>query len=102
MCGPFTLRTNASDLVEIFTLRDPELASRFNIALSSRVAAVRRSGKARDISLVRWRLVPSWSKDPKAGPPLINARDTVASRVCLRNYLLCFGAKIGRVSKGKR
>jgi hypothetical protein len=35
--------------------------------------------------------------------PLINARaDTIASRVCLRSYLLCFGAKIGRVSKGKR
>jgi putative SOS response-associated peptidase YedK len=76
MCGPFTLRTNASNLVEIFTLlRDPELASRFHIALTSRVVVVRRSG---------------------------NARDTVASRVCLRNYLLCFGAKIGRVSKGKR
>jgi hypothetical protein len=33
MCGRFTLRTNASDLVEIFTLlRDPELTPRSNIA----------------------------------------------------------------------
>ena len=36
--------------------------------------------------------------------PLINARDdTIASRICfVRGSLLCFGAQIGRVSKGKR
>ena len=67
MCGRFTLRTNASDLVEIFTLlRDPELTPRFNIAHTSGVAVVRQSGKTREISLIRWGFVPSWSKDPKA------------------------------------
>jgi len=104
MCGRFTLRTDASDLVEIFTLlRDPELTPRFNIAPTSRVEVARQSGKTREISLMRWGLVPSWSKDPKAGPPPINARAArVASFGCPRTYLLCFGAKIRRVSKGKR
>ena len=34
---------------------------------------------------MRWGLVPSWSKDPKAGPPLINARAaTIATKPSFR------------------
>ncbi len=34
---------------------------------------------------MRWGLVPSWSKDPKAGAPLINARgETVATKPSFR------------------
>ncbi|HEV8069202.1 MAG TPA: SOS response-associated peptidase family protein [Planctomycetaceae bacterium] len=103
MYGRFTLRTDVSSLVEIFTRRDPELSPRFNIAPTSRVAVVLQSGTTREISLMRLGLVPSWSKDPKASPLLVNARAaTVASLGRPRNDLLCFGAKIGRVSKGKR
>jgi putative SOS response-associated peptidase YedK len=87
MSGRFTLRTNASDLDEIFTLLcDPELTPRFNIAAASQVAVIRQSGKTREISLMRWGLVPSWLKDPKAGPPLINARaDAVVTRPSFRS-----------------
>jgi hypothetical protein len=75
MCGRFTLRSNASDLVEVFTLlREPELTPRFNIAPTTQVAVVRQDGKHRELVSMRWGLVPSWSKDPKAGAPLINAR----------------------------
>jgi putative SOS response-associated peptidase YedK len=35
--------------------------------------------------MMRWGLVPSWSKDPKAGAPLINARaETVATKPAFR------------------
>ncbi|HEV3298348.1 MAG TPA: SOS response-associated peptidase family protein [Planctomycetaceae bacterium] len=35
--------------------------------------------------MMRWGLVPAWSKDPKAGPPLINARaETVATKPSFR------------------
>lgn len=35
--------------------------------------------------MLRWGLVPSWSEDPKAGAPLINARaDTVATKPSFR------------------
>jgi putative SOS response-associated peptidase YedK len=87
MCGRFTLRTNPSDLVEIFALlREPELTPRFNIAPTSQVAVVRQVGKARELSSVRWGIVPTWSKDPKAGPPLINARGkTVATKPAFRS-----------------
>jgi putative SOS response-associated peptidase YedK len=42
MCGRFTLRTPARDMVEIFELlREPELTPRFNIAPTQQVAVVR-------------------------------------------------------------
>jgi putative SOS response-associated peptidase YedK len=86
MCGRFTLRTPARDLVEIFALlREPELSARYNIAPTQRVAVVRQSNKDRELAVMRWGLVPSWSKDPKTGPPLINARgETVATKPSFR------------------
>jgi putative SOS response-associated peptidase YedK len=72
MFGRFTLRTNASDLVETFTLlRDPELTPRLKIAPASRVAVVPQSDKTREISLMR---VPDQHarqqrEEPGAGVP---------------------------------
>ena len=46
---------------------------------------IRQDGKSRQLSLMRWGLVPTWSKDPKAGPPLINARsETIATKPSFR------------------
>ena len=86
MCGRFTLRTPARDLVEIFELlREPEFSPRYNVAPTQRIAVIRQYGKDREFSDMRWGLVPSWSKDPKAGPPLINARaETVATKPSFR------------------
>jgi putative SOS response-associated peptidase YedK len=45
MCGRFTLRTPARDMVEIFELlHEPEVTPRFNIAPTSQVAVVRQAG----------------------------------------------------------
>lgn len=87
MCGRFTLRTPAKDLLEVFQLlRTPELVPRYNIAPTQPVAVVRQVERRRELSMMRWGLVPSWSKDPKAGPPLINARaDTVATKPSFRS-----------------
>ena len=87
MCGRFTLRTPARDLVDVFQLlRTPELVPRYNIAPTQPAAVVRRVERHRELSMMRWGLVPSWSKDPKAGPPLINARaDTVATKPSFRS-----------------
>jgi putative SOS response-associated peptidase YedK len=87
MCGRFTLRTPARDLVEVFELlREPELTPRFNIAPTSQVAVVRQVGNFRELSSMRWGLVPPWSKDPKAGLPLINARaETLATKPAFRS-----------------
>ena len=87
MCGRFTLRLSPSELAEIFRLlREPEIGPRYNIAPAQPVAVVRPEGKFRDLSLMRWGLIPSWSKDEKIGARLINARaETVAEKPSFRD-----------------
>ena len=89
MCGRFTLRTPTKDVVEAFELAAiADLPLRYNIAPSQQVAGIRRdpASGARQLSLFRWGLVPSWADDPAIGNRLINARaDTVASKPSFRH-----------------
>ncbi len=73
--------------MEIFQLlRTPEIVPRYNISPTQPVAVVRQVERRRELSMMRWGLVPAWSKDPKAGPSLINARaDTVATKPAFRS-----------------
>ena len=82
MCGRFTLRTPTPVLVEHFGLgRIPALPPRFNVAPTQEVAAVRQrdSGSGRETVMLRWGLIPSWSKDPTGSAPMINARSETAA-----------------------
>jgi putative SOS response-associated peptidase YedK len=80
MCGRFTLRTQLSRLIEHFELdaeavrQLPLFDARYNIAPTQEILVVRQFDRRRKPDMMRWGLVPSWSKDPKSGPPLINAR----------------------------
>jgi len=68
MCGRFTLRARPGDLVEVFELLcEPELTPRFNIAPTQPVAVVRQVEKHRELSMMRWGLIPFWAEDPKVG-----------------------------------
>lgn len=89
MCGRFTLRVPAAELVEIFRLlRRPDVQPRYNIAPTQPVAVVRRIDRGRELSMLRWGLVPSWAKDPKIGARMINARaETVATKPAFRTAL---------------
>jgi putative SOS response-associated peptidase YedK len=52
------------------------------------VATVRAApaGSGREVALLRWGLIPSWSKDPAIGNRLINARaETVREKPSFRN-----------------
>jgi putative SOS response-associated peptidase YedK len=52
------------------------------------VAAVRAApaGTGRELALLRWGLIPSWSKDPSIGNRLINARaETAREKPSFRN-----------------
>jgi putative SOS response-associated peptidase YedK len=86
MCGRFTLRTPAADLIEIFEVaRSFELTPRYNIAPTQPVALIREGAGGREVVQARWGLLPSWS-DASSGPPLINARsETAADRPAFRN-----------------
>jgi putative SOS response-associated peptidase YedK len=89
MCGRFTLKAAAMSLKELFDLADvPTLPLRYNIAPTQNVAAVRQiSGQpCRELTMLRWGLIPSWAKDRTIGNRLINARaDTVAEKPSFRS-----------------
>lgn len=72
MCGRFTLRRPAKVNIEgLPTSELFESAPRYNIAPSQDVFAVTEMDEQRQVSLLRWGLIPSWSKD---AAPFINAR----------------------------
>jgi putative SOS response-associated peptidase YedK len=87
MCGRFTLRTPVADIAEIFgVLRLDESENRYNIAPSQAVPVVRQNGPSRELTLMRWGLIPRWARDPKIGLRTINARaETVATKPAFRD-----------------
>jgi len=89
MCGRFTLFEADKILSKEFGVSGvPPLSPRYNIAPSQAIAAVRtpHTGAGRELALLRWGLIPSWSKDPAIGNRLINARaETVQEKPSFRN-----------------
>jgi putative SOS response-associated peptidase YedK len=83
MCGRFTLRVPITLLVSQFQIEigtDQQLPLRFNVAPTQDIPIVRQTDASRELATVRWGLIPSWSKDPKSGPLLINARSETPRR----------------------
>jgi len=89
MCGRFTLFEADKILSKEFGVSGvPPLSPRYNIAPSQPIAAVRtpHTGAGRELALLRWGLIPSWSKDSAIGNRLINARaETVQEKPSFRN-----------------
>jgi len=87
MCGRFTTTAPADILVEEFGLEAVAADYRpsFNVAPTQRVPAV-TDLSARRLELLRWGLIPSWSRGPGDGAQLINARgESVASKPSFRD-----------------
>ncbi len=83
MCGRFTLFEPDRVLAKEFGVSDfPPRSPRYNIAPSQPIAAVRAVpvGSGRELALLRWGLIPSWSKDPAIANHLINARAETANQ----------------------
>ncbi len=89
MCGRFTLFEPDTILAREFGVSGlPPRTPRYNIAPSQSVAAIRAApaGSGRELALLRWGLIPSWSKDPAIGNRLINARaETVREKPSYRS-----------------
>lgn len=81
MCGRYTLAVPLSNLVDAFDVHPPEFEyrPRYNIAPSQEAPVVAQDERGRRMGLLRWGLVPSWSKDP-SGSSFINARSETASQ----------------------
>jgi putative SOS response-associated peptidase YedK len=59
---------------------EPEWAPRYNIAPTQPIPVIRQNPTQprREMSLMRWGLIPSWAKS-LSGPPMINARSETAA-----------------------
>jgi putative SOS response-associated peptidase YedK len=87
MCGRFTLTIDPNHLQEAFPWADiPEdLSPRYNIAPSQPIAVIPNTGD-NTVSMYKWGLIPSWSKDPAIGDRMINARaESLAEKPSFRN-----------------
>lgn len=87
MCGRFSLDALPNTLARHFDLDAvPTLPARYNIAPSQDIAVVRQGAGGRECALLRWGLVPAWSKEPKTKYSTINARaETVAEKPAYRD-----------------
>jgi putative SOS response-associated peptidase YedK len=92
MCGRYVLkRKDLEALMEQLGVKDPrEFVSRYNIAPSTMVPAIRPTvdGNGREAVGLQWGLVPWWSKDPRSGAKLANARsEGIATKPAFREAL---------------
>jgi putative SOS response-associated peptidase YedK len=86
MCGRFTQRQPAARLRKEFRVGEaPGVEARYNIAPTQDILGVRQTPDGREMTLLKWGLVPSWAKDTSVGGKLINARsETVAEKPSFR------------------
>lgn len=91
MCGRFVTNIPPEVLAEIFGLIEaPKIESRYNVAPTQNVGVIRCCGDSsrNRFDVLRWGLVPSWSKDLSFGSHLINARsETVAEKPTFRHAI---------------
>jgi putative SOS response-associated peptidase YedK len=84
MCGRYVSKEEAA-IERVWNLTrgggDP-FGARYNAAPTMRLPIVRvRPDGNRELTLLRWGLIPSWAKDPSIGAKMINARgETVAEK----------------------
>ena len=90
MCGRFTNRLSWRELVELYRITEEGPGGntwrpRFNLAPTQDAPIVRSTALGRQLALLRWNLVPPWSKDPNPKYSMINARaETVREKRSFR------------------
>jgi len=88
MCGRYSLHANPGVIALAFKLGIAiDWSARYNITPSSKIVIVREDAAAgRVAALIRWGLIPGWTKDPAIGSKLANARgETVDEKPSFRN-----------------
>jgi putative SOS response-associated peptidase YedK len=86
MCGRYSLTSPPEAMYQLFGLKElVNLAPRYNIAPTQDVPVVRAGDAGRELVMMRWGLIPSWSKDISFGAKTINARaETVQEKPSFR------------------
>jgi putative SOS response-associated peptidase YedK len=84
MCGRYRLSRRKELVEEYFDAvpGDADWVPRYNIAPTQPVPIIRQhpNEPRREMSLVRWGLIPSWVKDTSGAARMINARSETAAR----------------------
>lgn len=92
MCGRYRLSRRKQIVEEYFDTvsGEEDWAPRYNIAPTQPIPVIRQNPKElrREMSLMRWGLVPSWAKDMSGSAMMINARsETAATKPAFRDPL---------------
>ena len=91
MCGRYRLSRRAEVLATYYAeYEGVDWDARYNIAPTQSVPVIRQDPRqaVRRASLMRWGLIPSWTKDATIGARMINARaETVAEKPAFREPL---------------
>mgnify|MGYP001274335293 CR=1 FL=1 len=75
MCGRYAITLSPEDYRELFGYPEqPNFPPRYNVAPTQPVPVVLQERGERHFRLVRWGFLPSWAKEPKEFPLVINAR----------------------------
>jgi len=91
MCGRYRLSRRKQLVEEYFdSSGEDDWVPRYNIAPTQPVPIIRQNPKEprRELSLVRWGLIPWWAKDSSGAAGMINARsETAATKPAFRDAL---------------
>jgi putative SOS response-associated peptidase YedK len=93
VCGRYRLSRRKQVIEEYFetvSSEEDDWVPRYNIAPTQPVPVIRQNPKepVRELSLMRWGLIPSWAKDPTGSASMINARaETAGTKPAFRDAL---------------
>jgi putative SOS response-associated peptidase YedK len=89
MCGRYVIISTPEAIRALFGYGEqPNFPPRYNVAPTQPIPVVRLADGKRSFALMRWGLLPSWVKDPKTFPLLINARgESVLDKPAFRNAM---------------
>jgi putative SOS response-associated peptidase YedK len=92
VCGRYRLSRRKQIVEEYFdsVSGEEDWAPRYNVAPTQSVPVIRQNPKEpiRELSLMRWGLIPSWSKDSSGAARMINARvETAATKPAFRDAM---------------
>jgi putative SOS response-associated peptidase YedK len=89
MCGRYVIISTPEAIRKLFGYGEqPNFPPRYNVAPTQPIPIVRLDDGKRAFALMRWGMLPSWVKDPKTFPLLINARgESVLEKPAFRNAM---------------
>ena len=77
MCGRYTLHKKVDEIAKRYNLATVprDIPENYNVAPGQIMPVITEDESGRHLEFMKWGLIPGWSKDPRIGYKLINARD---------------------------